>query len=116
MVFLKLYARNVRQFPRIPTVLVFGIVMPLIQLGLLGSVFSKTVDLPGHPLQGTGLSYYTFIAPAVILLTAFIGMANSSAAFIVDLRTGYFDKLRTTPASAAGVIFAAGGDHPPCRA
>lgn len=102
----QLYLRNLRQMPRIPAVLVFGIAMPIIQLLLFGSVFSNTVDIPGHPLFGTDISYYTFIAPAIILLTAVIGMANSSAAFIVDLRTGYFDKLRTTPASPSAVIFA----------
>lgn len=102
--FVHLYARNMRQMPRIPTVLVFGIVMPVIQLLLLGSVFSSTIDNPDHPYFGE--SYYMFIAPAIILLTAVLGMANSSAAFIVDLRTGYFDKLRTTPANPAGVIFA----------
>ena len=99
-----LYMRNLRQVPRIPTVLVFGIAMPVIQLLLLGSVFSSTIDNPQHPYFGE--SYYAFIAPAIILLTAVLGMANSSAAFIVDLRTGYFDKLRTTPASAGAVIAA----------
>lgn len=105
-VFGQLYKRNIRQMPRIPAVLVFGVMMPIIQLLLFGSVFQNTTDIPGHPLFGTDTSYYTFIAPAIILLTAVIGMANSSAAFIVDLRTGYFDKLRTTPASPSGVIFA----------
>ena len=99
-----LYARNVRQFPRIPTVLVFGIMMPIIQLLLFGSIFSATTETPGHPYQGQ--NYYSFILPAIILLTAFLGMANSSAAFIVDLRTGYFDKLRTTPANPAAILFA----------
>ncbi len=106
MVFLHLYMRNLRQMPRIPQVLVFGIAMPIIQLLLFGSVFSNTLDTPGHPYNGVADSYYEFIAPAIILLTAVLGMANSSAAFIVDLRTGYFDKLRTTPASPSGVIFA----------
>lgn len=102
--FFHMYARNIRQMPRIPTVLIFGIAMPVIQLLLLGSVFSSTIDNPQHPYFGE--SYYMFIAPAIILLTAVLGMANSSAAFIVDLRTGYFDKLRTTPANPASVIFA----------
>ncbi len=106
MVFWALYARNMRQMPRIPPVLVFGIAMPVIQLLLFGSVFSNTLDTPGHPYNGVANNYYEFIAPAIILLTAVLGMANSSAAFIVDLRTGYFDKLRTTPASPSGVIFA----------
>lgn len=108
--FWKLYTRNIRQMPRIPTVLVFGIAMPLIQLLLLGSVFSGTLDTPTHPYNeanlGREITYYAFIAPAIILLTCFIGMANSSAAFIVDLRTGYFDKLRTTPVRPGMVVFA----------
>lgn len=103
-VFPRLYGRNMRQMPRIPVVLVFGLAMPIIQLLLMGSVFSTTIENPAHPYHGE--SYYAFIAPAIILLTSVLGMANSSAAFIVDLRTGYFDKLRTTPASPSGVIFA----------
>ncbi len=102
--FLRLYGRNLRQIPRIPTVLVFGIMMPVIQLLLFGQIFSATTDLPGHPYQGQ--NYVTYIAPAIVLLTAFLGMANASAALLVDLRSGYFDKLRTTPASPGGVVVA----------
>lgn len=102
--FWRLYGRNMRQMPRIPTVLVFGIMMPVIQLMLFGSIFSSTTDLPGHPYFGE--NYFAFIAPAIVLLTTFLGMANSSAALLVDLRTGYFDKLRTTPVSPGSVITA----------
>lgn len=104
--FFKLYTRNIRQFPRIPVVLVFGLAMPIIQLLLLGSVFSSTIDSPAHPYHDSGITYYAFIAPAIILLTTFLGMANASAAFIVDLRTGYFDKLRTTPVGPGMIITA----------
>ncbi len=97
-----LYMRNLRQFPRIPTVLIFGIVMPVMQLVLFGSIFSATTDLPNHPHADS--NYYAFIAPAIVLLTTFLGMANASAAFLVDLRTGYFDKLRTTPANAGIIV------------
>jgi ABC-2 type transport system permease protein len=102
--FFRLYGRNMRQMPRIPTVLVFGIVMPVIQLFLFGSIFSSTTQVPGNPYAD--VEYYAYIAPAIILLTTFLGMANSSAALLVDLRTGYFDKLRTTPVSAGAVLTA----------
>lgn len=101
-----LYLRNLRQAPRIPTVLVFGIVMPVIQLVLFGSLFSGVADQPPFQAAYPGVTYEAFIAPAIILLTAFLGMANASAALIVDLRTGYFDKLRTTPARPGQVIVA----------
>lgn len=101
-----MYLRNLRQFPRIPVVLVFGIVMPIIQLVLFGNLFSGVTELPGFKNNYPGVEYQSFIVPAVLLFTIFVGMANSSAAFIVDLRTGYFDKLRTTPARPGTVIVA----------
>jgi len=91
--------RNLRQIPRIPIVLVFGIVMPVIQLVLFGNLFSGAVTKnPTFATLYPGVNYQSFIVPGVLLFTIFVGMANSSAALIVDLRTGYFDKLRTTPA------------------
>lgn len=93
-----MYTRNIRQFPRIPVVLVFGIVMPVIQLLLFGNLFSGVTELPAYKVNYPGVDYQSYIVPAVLLFTIFVGMANSSAALIVDLRTGYFDKLRTTPA------------------
>ncbi|MCA1810798.1 MAG: ABC transporter permease [Halobacteriales archaeon] len=101
-----MYMRNLRQFPRIPVVLVFGIVMPIIQLLLFGNLFSSIAKQPAFQAAYPGVEYESFIVPAVLLFTIFVGMANSSAALIVDLRTGYFDKLRTTPARPAIVMTA----------
>jgi ABC-2 type transport system permease protein len=101
-----MYGRNMRQMPRIPVVLVFGIVMPVIQLLLFGSLFESITKLPAFQNAYPGVNYRAYIAPAIMLFTVFVGMANSTAALIVDLRTGYFDKLRTTPARPWQVIVA----------
>jgi ABC-2 type transport system permease protein len=101
-----MYARNMRQMPRIPVVLVFGIVMPIVQLLLFGSLFESVTKLPAFANEYPGVNYRAYIAPAIMLFTVFVGMANSTAALIVDLRTGYFDKLRTTPARPGQVIVA----------
>lgn len=101
-----MYGRNMRQMPRIPVVLVFGIVMPVIQLLLFGNLFSSITKLPAFAAAYPGVNYKAYIAPAIMLFTIFVGMANSTAALIVDLRTGYFDKLRTTPARPWQVIVA----------
>lgn len=101
-----MYGRNMRQLPRIPVVLVFGIVMPVIQLLLFGNLFKGITELPAFQQGYPGVHYQAYIAPAIMLFTVFVGMANSTAALIVDLRTGYFDKLRTTPARPAQVIVA----------
>jgi ABC-2 type transport system permease protein len=104
--FFLMYGRNMRQMPRIPVVLVFGIVMPVIQLLLFGSLFEGITKLPAFANAYPGVNYRAYIAPAIMLFTVFVGMANSTAALIVDLRTGYFDKLRTTPARPWQVIVA----------
>lgn len=101
-----MYGRNMRQLPRIPVVLVFGIVMPVIQLLLFGSLFENITKLPAFAAAYPDVNYRAYIAPAIMLFTVFVGMANSTAALIVDLRTGYFDKLRTTPARPWQVIVA----------
>ncbi len=101
-----MYMRNIRQIPRIPVVLVFGIVMPVIQLSLFGNIFSALGDSPAFQATYPGVAYLSYIAPSIIMLTTFLGMANASAALLVDVRTGYFDKLRTTPAKAGQVIVA----------
>ena len=101
-----MYGRNMRQMPRIPVVLVFGIVMPVIQLLLFGSLFKNITELPAFEQGYPDVHYQAYIAPAIMLFTVFVGMANSTAALIVDLRTGYFDKLRTTPARPAIVMTA----------
>ncbi|MHB1262363.1 MAG: ABC transporter permease [Thermoplasmatota archaeon] len=101
-----MYGRNMRQLPRIPVVLVFGIVMPVIQLLLFGSLFESITQLPAFKQAWPDVNYRAYIAPAIMLFTVFVGMANSTAALIVDLRTGYFDKLRTTPARPWQVIVA----------
>jgi len=101
-----MYGRNLRQMPRIPVVLVFGIVMPVVQLLLFGSIFQNITELPAFEADFPDVNYRAYIAPAIMLFTVFVGMANSTAALIVDLRTGYFDKLRTTPARPWQVIVA----------
>ena len=101
-----LYMRNIRQIPRIPVVLVFGIVMPVIQLLLFGNIFSAIGDNAFFAAAYPGVKYLTYLAPSIIMLTTFLGMANASAALLSDLRTGYFDKLRTTPAKPGAVIVA----------
>lgn len=101
-----MYGRNMRQMPRIPVVLVFGIVVPVVQLLLFGALFENITQLPAFRQAWPGVGYRAYIAPAIMLFTVFVGMATSTAALIVDLRTGYFDKLRTTPARPSQVIVA----------
>jgi len=91
-----LYVRNLKQYRRLPAVLAFSFVVPILQYLLFSNLFTSLSDVPGNPYAEH--PYYLYITPAIILLTATFGSVNSSAALLMDLNTGYFEKLRATPA------------------
>ena len=91
-----LYVRNLKQYRRLPAVLAFSFVVPILQYLLFSNLFTSLSDVPGNPYAK--YPYYLYITPAIILLTATFGSVNSSAALLMDLNTGYFEKLRATPA------------------
>ncbi len=91
-----LYIRNLKQYKRLPAVLAFSFVVPILQYLLFSNLFTSLADVPGNPYSQ--YPYYLYITPAIILLTATFGSVNSSAALLMDLNTGYFEKLRATPA------------------
>ena len=91
-----LYIRNLKQYKRLPAVLAFSFVVPILQYLLFSNLFTSLADVPGNPYAQ--YPYYLYITPAIILLTATFGSVNSSAALLMDLNTGYFEKLRATPA------------------
>ena len=99
-----LYIRNLKQYRRLPAVLAFSFIVPVIQYIIFSNLFNSLSDVPGNPYGD--YPYYMYITPAIIILTAIFGSVNSSAALLVDLNTGYFDKLRATPASLAPQVIA----------
>lgn len=92
--------RAIRQLPRLPVVLVFSLFPPLIQLVLFGSLFGNLTKTPGFPVS----NYYTYLAPAVVLFTAVIGIANASVALVADFENRYFQKLLVSPASMWSIL------------
>lgn len=93
--------RAVRQFPRMPRVLVFSMVPPVIQFLVFGALFS---DLPNQVPAFPTDSYYEFLAPAIVFFTAVIGTANAGMALVRDFRTGYFQKILLAPVSGWSIL------------
>lgn len=97
---LLLAARALRQFPRMPAVLVFSMVPPLVQLLLFGALFKSLERTPGFPVE----NYYTYLAPAVVLFTTVIGIGNASVALVTDFESRYFYKLLVSPVSMWSIL------------
>jgi ABC-2 type transport system permease protein len=93
--------RALVQFPRIPSVLVFSMVPPLVQFLLFGAIFGDLPEnLPTFPTD----DYYAYLAPAIVFFTTVIGVANAGLALVRDLRNGYFRKLLLAPINPWSIL------------
>lgn len=98
---LLLMRRAVVQFPRVPAVLVFSLVPPLVQFLLFGSMFGNLPkSIPHFPVS----NYYTYIAPAIAFFVCVLGIANSGIALVTDFQNGYFNKLLLTPINMWSIL------------
>ncbi len=98
---LLLTRRALVQFPRLPAVLVFSMVPPFIQLLLFGAIFGKLPDqFPDFPTD----NYFEYLAPAIVLFTTVIGIANAGIALSNDIRTGYFHKVILAPVNMWAIL------------
>jgi ABC-2 type transport system permease protein len=94
--------RAVVQLPRLPAVLVFSMVPPLMQFLIFGSLFESLPEL--NPAAFPTTNYYEYLAPAIVFFTAVIGIANAGIALVNDFQNGYFQKLLLAPINMWAVL------------
>lgn len=98
---LHLTKRALVQFPRLPSVLVFSMVPPIVQLLLFGAIFGNLPDnLPTFPTD----NYYEYLAPAIVFFTTVIGIANAGVALVRDFKSGYFQKILLAPVNKWAIL------------
>jgi ABC-2 type transport system permease protein len=96
-----LTVRALVQFPRLPAVLVFSLVPPLVQFLLFGSIFEKLPkQVPNFPTS----NYYEYIAPAIVFFVCILGIANAGTALVNDYQNGYFNKILLAPVSMWAIL------------
>ncbi len=91
------------QLQRRPSSLVAGVIQPFMWLVLFGALFSKA---PAG-LFGDDLSYAKFLAPGVIVFTAFSGALNAGLPIMFDREFGFLNRLLVAPLSSRYSIVAA---------
>jgi ABC-2 type transport system permease protein len=95
-----LATRALREIPRLPTRIVFPILVPIMQLVLFTAVFSKVTELPGYPAH----SSLDFLAPGNVALAVVVGAGGAGFQMVQDIDSGFFDKLRVAPISRASIV------------
>jgi len=95
-----LFIRGLKQSTRPTAALIPSLVMPVFFLVVFSASLSKVAALPGFPVS----SYLVFYAPVAILQAVFFSSGDAGIDMVLDISTGYFDKLLITPIHHVAII------------
>ncbi len=93
--------RQLRNLMREPIWLVLMLVQPMFWLLLYSQLFRRIVDLPGFE----GLDYVDFLAPGIVIMTAFFSGIWSGMGMLQDLDRGVLERFLATPARRSALVF-----------
>jgi ABC-2 type transport system permease protein len=91
------------QLQRRPSTLIAGVIQPFMWLVLFGALFHNAPQ----GLFGNDLSYAKFLAPGVIVFTAFSGALNAGLPVMFDREFGFLNRLLVAPLASRFSIVAA---------
>jgi ABC-2 type transport system permease protein len=92
--------RQARQLLREPIWIAMMLIQPMFWLLLYSQLFRRIIDLPGFETS----SYIDFLAPGVVVMTAFFQGTWSGMAMIQDLDRGTVERFLATPARPLSLV------------
>ncbi|CAN5192771.1 ABC transporter permease [soil metagenome] len=93
--------RNLKHFTRLPRLLIFSTIQPVMFVLLFGYVFDGAVRgaLPdGFP------TYLAFVLPGIFVQSTVFRMTQTAVGLADDLEKGVIDRFRSLPMSRSGVL------------
>ncbi|MFC7496894.1 MULTISPECIES: ABC transporter permease [unclassified Nocardioides] len=91
--------RNLRKILRVPDVLVFTTLSPIMFVLLFAYVFGGAIGT-----QDTGVSYREFLIAGVFVQTVVFGATFTGYSLAEDLQKGIIDRFRSLPMSTSSVV------------
>ena len=82
--------RNVIKIKRVPDLLVFSTMSPIMFILLFAYVFGSAIPTPG-------LSYKEFLIPGIFAKTVIFGSTITGAGLAEDMQKGIIDRFRSLP-------------------
>lgn len=95
---LVLAKRNLIQIPRIPELLVFATIQPVMFVFLFRYVFGGAIDVGG------GTSYVDYLMAGIFVQTVAFGSMTTGVGLDEDLQRGLIDRFRSLPMSRSAVL------------
>src|SRR5215212_7426225 len=90
--------RNLIKVKRVPDLIVFATLSPIMFVLLFRYVFGSAIPVPG------GLSYAEFLLPGIFAQTVIFGSTVTGASLAEDLQKGLIDRFRSLPMSRSAVL------------
>lgn len=89
--------RNMIRIKRVPDVMVFVLIQPLMFVLLFAYVFGGSIDIPGG-------SYREFLIAGIFAQTVVFGATFTGAGLAEDLQKGLINRFRSLPMSRSAVV------------
>ncbi|MSO44492.1 MAG: ABC transporter permease [Thermoleophilia bacterium] len=89
--------RQLIQLPRIPEVVIFALIQPVLFVLLFRYVFGGAIDTPGE-------SYVNYLLPGIFAQTVAFGAVASGIGLAEDLQRGLIDRFRSLPMARSSVL------------
>jgi ABC-2 type transport system permease protein len=89
--------RNLIKIKRVPDLLVFSTMSPIMFILLFAYVFGSEIHVPG-------LSYREFLIPGIFAQTVIFGATITGAGLADDIKKGIIDRFRSLPMSRSAVL------------
>lgn len=90
--------RNVIRIIRVPEVLVFVLISPIMFVLLFAFVFGGSIEIPGG-------SYREFLMGGIFAQTVIFGATFTGAGLAEDMQKGIINRFRSLPMSQSAVVF-----------
>ncbi|ALX05092.1 MULTISPECIES: ABC transporter permease [Aeromicrobium] len=90
--------RNVIKIKRVPEILVFVLISPIMFVLLFAFVFGGAID------AGQGLNYREFLIGGIFAQTVVFGATFTGAGLAEDMQKGIIDRFRSLPMSPSAVL------------
>lgn len=90
--------RNMRRLIRVPTLLAFATIQPILFVVLWTYGFGGAIQTPGVP------NYIDYLLPGIFVLSLAFGGSQTGVAVADDMATGMIDRFRTLPMTRSAVL------------
>jgi ABC transporter DrrB family efflux protein len=94
--------RNLIRMMRIPEVVIFGLIQPIMFVVLFSYVFGGSINIPGSGLD-PGL-YREFLMGGIFAQTVTFATAGAGAGIAEDMHKGLIDRFRALPMARGAVL------------